>query len=82
MTPLVKFRYAGLWASEYPLVVHRLVESHKLEMLQLQRSFVRLDAFRPHSACNTVSRSLAMPLASIRQFAVAAFSQQNNQYQI
>ena len=50
MIQIVKFRYAGLWASEYPLVVHRLiniVEHHNPGLLHLQRSFDRLAAFRP-----------------------------------
>jgi hypothetical protein len=50
MTHIVKVRYQGLWNSEYPLVVARLintVEAHNPQALRLQRSFGRLAEFRP-----------------------------------
>jgi hypothetical protein len=49
MTSIVKFRYSGLWNSEYPLVVNRLidiVERHEPHALHLGVSFDRLAAFR------------------------------------
>lgn len=50
MTRIVKFKFPGLWNSEYPLVVNRvinIVEAHNPQMLRLQRSFDRLTEFRP-----------------------------------
>ena len=47
---IVKFRFRGLWNSEYPLVVNRLidtVEKHNPHALHLGVSFDRLAAFRP-----------------------------------
>jgi hypothetical protein len=50
MLRIIKVRFQGLWNSEYPLVVNRLidiVEAHDLDALYLRRSFDRLAAFRP-----------------------------------
>ena len=50
MTKIIKFRYPGLWHSEYPLVVNRLIDvigRHDPEALHLQRSYQQLAAFRP-----------------------------------
>jgi len=50
MTQIIKFRYPGLWHSEYPLVVNRLIDvigRHDPEALHLQRSYQQLAAFRP-----------------------------------
>lgn len=50
MTRIVKFKFPGLWNSEYPLVANRLiniVEAHNPHALRLQRSFERVAAFRP-----------------------------------
>ena len=50
MLKIVKFRYSGLWNSEYPLVVNRLIDivgAYNLQSLRLQTSFDRLAAFRP-----------------------------------
>ena len=49
MSNIVKFRFSGLWNSEYPLVVNRLidtVERHNPHTLNLGVSFDRLAAFR------------------------------------
>jgi len=49
MTSIIKFKYSGLWNSEYPLVVNRLidiVQSHAPQKLHLGISFERLAAFR------------------------------------
>ena len=49
MTSIIKFRYSGLWNSEYPLVVNRLidiVERYNPHALHLGISFDRLAAFR------------------------------------
>ena len=49
MESIIKFRYSGLWNSEYPLVVNRLidiVERHHPHALHLGVSFDRLAAFR------------------------------------
>ena len=45
MTTIIKFRFPGLWNSEYPLVVNRLIDitgAHDPQALRLQRSFDRL----------------------------------------
>jgi hypothetical protein len=49
MVNIIKFRYSGLWNSEYPLVVNRLidiVERHSPHTIRLGVSFDRLAAFR------------------------------------
>ena len=46
---IVKVRFQGLWNSEYPLVVNRLidiVERHNPHAIHLGVSFDRLSAFR------------------------------------
>jgi len=53
MTRIIKFRYPGLWHSEYPLVVNRLIDiigKHDPERLHLQRSYNQLVAFKPKLA--------------------------------
>jgi len=53
MTTITKFRYPGLWSSEYPLVVNRLIDiigKHDPEALHLQRSYQQLADFRPQLA--------------------------------
>ena len=50
MTSIIKFRFPGLWNSEYPVVVNRLIDitgAHDPQALRLQRSFDRLAEFRP-----------------------------------
>ena len=50
---IVKFETSGLWNSEYPLVVNRIIdiaESHKPHTIHLGLSFDRLSAFRPQLA--------------------------------
>jgi hypothetical protein len=47
---IVKFRYSGLWNSEYPLVINRIidtVEAHDPHNLHLGQRFEHLAAFRP-----------------------------------
>jgi hypothetical protein len=49
MSKIIKFRFPGLWNSEYPLVVNRLidiVERHNPHAINLGVSFDRLAAFR------------------------------------
>jgi len=49
MTNIIRFKHQGLWNSEYPLVVNRLIDivhSHSPHTLQLGVSFERLAAFR------------------------------------
>jgi len=49
MANIIKFKYQGLWNSEYPLVVNRLidiVQSHSPHNLHLGISYERLAAFR------------------------------------
>ena len=50
METIVKFRFPGLWNSEYPLVVNRIidiVEANNPQTIHLGLSFDRLSAFRP-----------------------------------
>ncbi len=50
MRQIVRLKFPGLWNSEYPLVVTRLIDivsKHDLEALHLQGSYDRLAAFRP-----------------------------------
>ena len=50
MESIVKFRYPGLWNSEYPLVVNRIidiVEAYNPNAIHLGLAFDRLAAFRP-----------------------------------
>jgi hypothetical protein len=50
MIHIVKFKFPGLWNSEYPLVVNRLIDivsAHNPQTLRLQHSFERLAAYRP-----------------------------------
>jgi hypothetical protein len=50
MAYIIKFRFPGLWNSEYPLVVNRIidiVEAHDPLSLHLEVSFGRIAAFRP-----------------------------------
>ena len=50
MNSIVKYKLSGLWNSEYPLVVNRLinaVEKHNPHTINLGVSFDRLAAFRP-----------------------------------
>ena len=53
MINIVKFRFPGLWNSEYPLVVHRIidiVEAHNPHAIHLGLSFDRLASFRQQLA--------------------------------
>ena len=53
MTNIVRFRFPGLWNSEYPLVVNRIidiVESHTPHSIHLGLSFDRLAVFRSQLA--------------------------------
>jgi hypothetical protein len=53
MVNIVKYRFPGLWNSEYPLVVNRIidiVEKHAPYDLHLGQSFDRLASFRPQLA--------------------------------
>jgi len=53
MISIIKFRFQGLWNSEYPLVVNRIIditERHNPDALHLGVSFNRLAAFRPQLA--------------------------------
>jgi hypothetical protein len=53
MISIVKYRFSGLWNSEYPLVVIRIInitEAHNPHNLHLGQSFERLAAFRPQLA--------------------------------
>ena len=57
MTKIVKFRFQGLWNSEYPLVVFRLleiVERHNPHAIHLGFAYDRLSAFRPQLESITV----------------------------
>ena len=57
MTRIVKFRFQGLWNSEYPLVVFRLletVERHNPHAIHLGFAYDRLTAFRPQLESITV----------------------------
>ncbi len=50
MSNIIKFKFPGLWNSEYPLVVSRIIDIvavHKPTELNLGNSFDRLAAFRP-----------------------------------
>ena len=50
MTNIVKYRVQGLWNSEYPLVVNRIIdiaEAYNPHDIHLGQSFDRLAAFRP-----------------------------------
>ncbi len=50
MIRIVRFNFLGLWNSEYPLVVSRIIDMvavHKPKELYLGNSFDRLAAFRP-----------------------------------
>ena len=50
MLKIIKVRYQGLWNSEYPIVVNRLIDivgAHNPQSLHLQTSFDRLSAFQP-----------------------------------
>ena len=50
MASIVKFRFPGLWNSEYPLVVNRILEivgAYNPQAIHLGLSFERLEAFRP-----------------------------------
>jgi len=50
---IVKFRFPGLWNSEYPLVVNRIIDivgDYDLRALRLVQSYERLAAFRPQLA--------------------------------
>ena len=53
MLNIVKFKYSGLWNSEYPLVVNRLIDivgANNPQSLHLQTSYERLTAFREQLA--------------------------------
>ena len=53
MTGIVKFRYSGLWNSEYPLVINRIIDivaGHNPQAIHLGLSFDRLLSFRPQLA--------------------------------
>ncbi len=53
MNSIVRFRLSGLWNSEYPLVVNRIIDiagKHNPEMLHLSRSYNQLAAFKPQLA--------------------------------
>lgn len=53
MTRIERLKFPGLWNSEYPLVVNRLIDIVNTcdpQSLRLQRSFDRLAAFRPQLA--------------------------------
>lgn len=50
MSNIIKFKFPGLWNSEYPLVVSRIIDivaTYKPKELNLGNSFDRLAAFRP-----------------------------------
>ncbi|MDR1182789.1 MAG: DUF6261 family protein [Bacteroidales bacterium] len=50
MANIVRFKFPGLWNSEYPLVVERIIdilEAHEPHNLHFGQSFERLAAFRP-----------------------------------
>ena len=53
MTSIVRFRFSGLWNSEYPLVVNRILDiagAHNPHAKHLGVSFDRLEAFRQQLA--------------------------------
>jgi uncharacterized protein YdcH (DUF465 family) len=50
MIDIVKFRFAGLWHSEYPLVANRLISiigQYDVDALHLKKSYDRLATFAP-----------------------------------
>jgi hypothetical protein len=53
MLSIIKYKYPGLWNSEYPIVINRVIDivgSHHPENLHLERSYERLLSFRPQLA--------------------------------
>ena len=53
MSNIIKYRTQGLWNSEYPLVVNRIIDivgMHKPEELYLKECYEELAAFRPQLA--------------------------------